>query len=76
MQQYRGQIYLQIKFNARRQQWWTDLCNHLPWGGAILTGLDAKVPPHLQDIDDGLGWDVEAGGPAHFQLAGRKLLKD
>lgn len=55
--------------------WWTDLCNHLPYGGAILAGLDAKVPPPLQDIDDGLTGDVEAGRPAYFQLARRKLLK-
>lgn len=32
-----------------------DLCNHLPGGGAVLAGLDAEVPPPLQDVDDGLG---------------------
>ena len=45
-----------------------NLCDHLPGGGAVLAGLDAEVPPPLQDVDDGLGGDVEAGGPADLQL--------
>lgn len=44
-------------------QWvkWSNLCNHLPGGGGVLAGLDAEVPPPLQDVDNGLCRDVKAG---------------
>lgn len=29
----------------------TNLCHQLPPGGGVLTGLDAEVPPPLQDVD-------------------------
>lgn len=54
---------------------WTNLCNHLPGGGGILTGLDAKVPPSLQDIHHGLCWDVKAGRPMHVQLTRVEFFK-
>lgn len=51
------------------------LCDRLPGSGGVLAGLNAKVPPPLQDVDDGFGRDVEAGRPVDLQLTGRQLLE-
>lgn len=51
------------------------LCDRLPGSGGVLARLNAKVPPPLQDVDDGFGRDVEAGRPVDLQLTGRQLLE-
>lgn len=67
--------FLNVSYNIIQTVQWTNLCNHLPGGGGVLTGLDAKVPPPLQDVDHGLCWDVKAGRPVHLQLTRGELVK-
>lgn len=61
--------------NLQKCVHWTNLCNHLPGSGSVLARLDAKVPPPLEDEDNRLSWDVEAGGPTHLQLTRGEFLK-
>lgn len=61
--------------NLQKCVHWTNLCNHLPGSGSVLARLDAKVPPPLEDEDNRLSWDVEAGGPTHPQLTRGEFLK-
>lgn len=47
--------------------------NSGPRRGVVLTGMDARVPARLKDVNDGLHADVELGHPHHPEPALRVL---